>query len=96
MLHKHERQMLQEIEREIDAADPDFSASMRTGQQRLPHSPKSAFTRSLRNCSQPRRMWAVIGPLLVLVALLLVLGLPGSALTVSGLAAVVWLMRHCL
>lgn len=64
MLDKHERQMLHEAEREIDAAGP-----------------------------QRNRMWAVVAPLLLLVALLLDLGFPGSASIVTVVAAFVWLIR---
>ena len=82
MLDRDEREALQEIERQIAAADPDLAALLR-GERSL--------------AGKATRTWlrAVLVLLVLLVVGLLALGLPASALAVAGITAGLgWMWRH--
>jgi hypothetical protein len=81
MLDRFERDTLNEIERQITAADPDLAAELRTGQQRL----ASAGTRTW--------LRMMIALLVLLAAALLVLGVPASASAVAAVAGGLWWLR---
>lgn len=81
MLNNHERDVLDEVERQLHTDDPEFVTRLGDGQHRLPVRSRT------RSC--PRRFhfsWPVVG-LLVLVVGLLILGPAGPALLVAALAA---------
>lgn len=82
MLDRDERQALQEIERQIAAADPDLAALLR--------GERSLAGTATRNCLR-----AVLLLLVLLVVGLLALGLPAGALAVTGVTAGLgWRWRH--
>jgi Flp pilus assembly protein TadB len=81
MLDRFERDALREIERQITAADPELAAEMRTGQQRLARAGTRTWLRMM------------IALLVLLVAALLVLGVPASASAVAVVAAGLWWLR---
>ena len=83
MLNRDEHDTLRQIELDLGAADPEFAALLRNGQRRLPR-----FRR--RKLLQQ----ALIALLLLLICVLLVLGLPSSALAVGVLGAGVWWLRR--
>jgi hypothetical protein len=84
MLDREEHYTLRQIELDLTAADPEFAALLRSGQRRLP---------------RPRRrkllQRALIALLLVLSYVLVVLGLPSSALALVAVAAGMWTLKRC-
>ena len=83
MLNRDEHDTLRQIEVNLAAADPGFAALLRTGQRPL-----------LRSRRRRLLQRAPIVLLLLLTYVLLVLGLPSSALAVAALAAGVWVLRR--
>ena len=83
MLNRDEHDTLRQIGLDLGTADPKFAALLRNGQRRLPR-----FRR--RKLLQQ----ALIALLLLLTCVLLVLGLPSSALAVGVLGAGVWWLRR--
>lgn len=65
MLDRDERDKLREIERQINAADPELAAYLRDGQRRRP-----------RASTRIRLLRVMIALLVLFTAVLLVLGLP--------------------
>lgn len=84
MLNRDEHDTLRRIELNMAAADPKFASLLRNGQRRLLHYRRRKLLR--------RR--ALIALLLLLAYVLLVLGLPSSALAVGVLAAGAWWLRR--
>jgi hypothetical protein len=83
MLDRSERDTLSEIERQITAADPEFAAELRIGQQRLARAGTRTWLRMM------------IALLVLLAVVLLVLGVPASASAVATVAASLWWLRGC-
>ena len=83
MLNRDEHDTLRQIELDLGAADPEFAALLRKGQRRLS-----------RFCRRKLLQQALIALLLLLTCVLLMLGLPGSALAVGVLAAGGWWLRR--
>jgi hypothetical protein len=83
MLNRDEHDTLRQIELNLAAEDPGFAALFRTGQRRL-----------LRPRRRKLLQRILIALLLIGAYLLLVLGLPSSALAVAALAAGVWTLRR--
>lgn len=82
MLSDHEREALQEIQRQLLVEDPDFARSFEMAGQRSPHS------RHRRACT----VSVVLA--LVLSLLMLIAGLPGTALLLAAGAALIAVARH--
>jgi hypothetical protein len=83
MLNRDEHDTLRQIGLDLSAADPKFAALLRNGQRRLPRFHRRKLLQQ-----------ALIALLLLLTCVLLVLGLPSSALAVGVLAAGVWWLRR--
>ena len=83
MLNRDEHDTLRQIELNMAAADPGFAALLRTGQRRLPRSRRRRLLQR-----------APIVLLLLLTYVLLVLGLPSSALAVAAIPAGIWVLRR--
>jgi hypothetical protein len=83
MLDRFERDTLNEIERQITAADPRLAAHLRSGQQRLARTGTRTWLRMM------------IALLVLLAVALLVLGVPASASAVAAIAAGLWWLRGC-
>jgi hypothetical protein len=83
MLDRDEHHTLRQIGVNLAAADPEFAALLRSGQRSLPRS---------RRRKRLRR--AVIALLLLLSYVLVVLGLPSSALALVAVAAGMWALRR--
>ncbi len=82
MLSDHERETLQEIQRQLLVEDPGFARSFEVAEQRSPHD------RRRRACT----VSAVVA--LVLSLLMLVAGLLGTALVLAAGAALLAVARH--
>lgn len=82
MLSDRERETLQEIQRRLQVEDPDFARSFEPTEHRSPHD------RHRRACT----VSVVLA--LVLSLLMLVAGLPGSALLLAAGAALIAVARH--
>lgn len=82
MLSDHERETLQEIQRQLLVEDPDFARSFEVAGQRSPH-----------RCHR-RACTAGVVLALVLSVLMLVAGLSGSALVLAAGAALIAVARH--
>jgi Flp pilus assembly protein TadB len=83
MLDRDERDKLREIERQINAADPELAAYLRDGQRRRP-----------RASTRIRLLRVMIALLVLFTAVLLVLGLPTGGLAVAAVAAGLWWLRR--
>ena len=83
MLDRFERDTLNEIERQITAADPELAAHLRSGQQRLARTGTRTWLRMM------------IALLVLLAVALLVLGVPASASAMAAIAAGLWWLRGC-
>lgn len=82
MLSDHERETLQEIQRQFLVEDPGFARSFEAAEQRSPH-------------GRHRRACAVAVVLAMVCSLLmLVAGLPGTALLLAAGAALIAVPRH--
>lgn len=81
MLDKYERQALDELERQLDAEDPDLVASFRSWPERGPGQYRALLIASTCVVS------------VLLGALLVVLGNPGSALPALALGLCLWRLR---
>jgi hypothetical protein len=83
MLDRDERDKLREIERQINAADPELAAYLRDGQRRRP-----------RASTRIRLLRVMIALLVLFTAVLLVLGLPTGGLAAAAVAAGLWWLRR--
>ena len=83
MLDRDEHQTLRQIEFNLATGDPAFAALLRGGQRRL--------RRSRRRKLLQR---ALIALLLLLSYVLMVLGLPSSALALVAVAGGIWALRR--
>jgi hypothetical protein len=83
MLDRDEHHTLRQIELNLAAGDPEFAALLRGGQRRLPDSRRRKLLH--------RALFAL---LLLLSYLLMVLGLPSSALALVAVAAGMWTLRR--
>src|SRR5690349_15519782 len=82
MLDRDEHDKLSQIEVDVAATDPAFAMRLRKGQRRL---------------SSRRRRFVghtVLALLVLLTYVVLVLGLPSSALALAALAMAVWWLRR--
>jgi hypothetical protein len=83
MLDRGEHHTLRQIELNLAAADPEFAALLRSGQRRL-----------LRYRRRKLLQRALIALLLLLSYMLVVLGLPSSALALVAVASGMWTLRR--
>jgi DUF3040 family protein len=79
MLNRDERDRLIEIEQQISAADPELATLLRSHRRYARH--------------KRIRMRVLIALLVLLTVMLLVLGLPGSAMAVGAITVALWRLR---